>query len=673
MPTMLHASWRDSAPAKHHQVLDNGVRQAHWAPRPGPLWGGYPMLNTAHHGQITVADRWRRWRHFEPPPSVKQRQVIVRGVLRRAEELATLDQASFAQCVQHARLGLVRHGLGRSQLIEPLSVVAEALRRASGLTVRDTQVHAAVLMLANALVELATGEGKSVVAVLTAGVAALAGVPVHVLTANDYLAARDAESWAPVYKLLGLRVGLIQAGDEPDTRRQAYQCEVVHASAREVAFDHLRDRLGAQEDAGTGQGHERPVLRGLCMAVLDEADGALVDEASVPMILSRQVADDLAQRHRVALFLARQMQVDVHAVEHPAGCWQLTEMGRDWLRARAQSLGGDWRLRRWREEIITQALAALHSHQRDVHYVVHEGEIQIVDAYTGRRAEGRHWSRGLHQLVALKEGLSPAPLTQTLQQLSYQQFFPRYLRLCGQSGTLWEARAEMLAVYGTPVVQVAPHRPARRTDRGVRVCDDDHALWRAVAERVSQLQADGLPVLVGTRSVAESDEVASALRLAGLAPRVLNARDDADEAGIVARAGQPGAITVATQMAGRGTDIPVPEAVAARGGLQVLSVGVLLSGRVARQLAGRAGRGGQPGAHERWISRDDALWRQGPWWVRTLVAICPASWSWAWSWILVSVQAHHARAQVQQRWQGLAHEGRQGEQLAWTGRHPWDR
>ena len=673
MPTLLHSSWRAAAPTTHRQVLADGVRQAHWVPRPGPLWGTYPMMNVAQRGPATVADWWRRWRHQEPPPSAARCQVIVQQVLRRAEALATTPPTAFTQRVQHARLGLVRHGLGLAHLVEPLAVVAEALRRHSGLTVRDAQVHAAVLMLSNVLVELATGEGKSVVAVLTAGVAALAGVPVHVLTANDYLAARDAEQWSPVYALLGLRVGLIQASDEPDARREAYQCEVVHASAREVAFDHLRDRLGAQDNARAGLGHERPVLRGLCMAVLDEADGALVDEATVPMILSRQVADDLAQRHRVALFLARQMQVNVHAVEHLPGRWQLTEVGRDWLRARAQSLGGDWRLRRWREEIITLALTALHSHQRDVHYVVHDGEIQIVDAFTGRRAEGRHWSRGLHQLVALKEGLSPAPLTETLQQLSYQQFFPRYLRLCGQSGTLWEARAEMLAVYGVPVVRVAPHRPVQRVERGVRVCQDDHALWQSVAHRVGQLHAEGLPVLVGTRSVAESDEVASALRLAGLAPRVLNARDDADETGIVARAGQPGAITVATQMAGRGTDVPVPEVVAARGGLQVLSVGLLLSGRVARQLAGRAGRGGQPGAHERWLSRRDALWRSCPWWARVLVATLPGAWSWAWCCTLAAVQAHHARAQVQARWQGLAHEGRQGERLAWTGHHPWDR
>lgn len=673
MSTLLHPPWRALTPTHPRQNCAESVRQAHGIPRPGPLWGHYPMMSVAPHEAGALRNWWARWRRVEPPPSRARCQAIAQAVQSRIDELASLSSPVFAQRVHLARLILVRHGLGPSHLAEPLAVVSEALRRASGLTVRDTQLHAAVLMLSNALVELATGEGKSVVALLTSAVAALAGVPVHVLTANDYLAARDVEQWAAVHELLGLRVGLIQAGDPPDARRQAYLCDVVHASAREVVFDHLRDRLGAQDDADAGLGHDRPVLRGLCMAVVDEADGALVDEATVPMILSRQVADDLAQRHRVALFLARQLQPDVHATETSPGQWQLTEAGRDWLAARAQSLGGDWRLRRWREGIITLALSALHSHQRDVHYVVHDQEVQIVDTFTGRRAEGRQWSRGLHQLVAIKEGLSPAPLTQTLQQLSYQQFFPRYLRLCGQSGTLWEARAEMLAVYGLPVVRVAAHQALQRVERGVRVCNDERTLSLAVANRVRQLHDAGLPVLVGTRTVAESDDLATALRGVGLSPRVLNARDDADEKGIVAQAGLPGAVTVATQMAGRGTDILVPEAVASCGGLQVISVGVLLSGRVARQLAGRAGRAGQPGAHERWLSRCDPLWRECAWWARTLAALLPASWPQAWGCLLGAAQAHHARSQVHHRWQGLQQEGRQGDHMAWTGHHPWDR
>ena len=348
-------------------------------------------------------------------------------------------------------------------------------------------------------------------------------------------------------------------------------------------------------------------------------------------------------------------------------------MGRDWLRARAQSLGPDWRLRRLREDTVMLALAALHTYVRDVHYVVHDDEVQIVDVCTGRRSQGRQWSRGLHQLIAIKEGLSPAPLTTTLQQLSYQQLFPRYVRLCGLSATLSESRRELMAVYGLPVVSVAPHRPSQRVERGVQVCRDDAALWAGLTRRVQDLHEQGLPVLVGTRSVAESDTVAQALRACGLTPRVLNARDDADEDGIVAQAGQPGAITVATQIAGRGTDIAVPEAVAEHGGLHVISVGLLLSARVARQLAGRAGRQGQRGAHEQWVSLQDEAWGKTPHWARWLRHAWPASWTWGWQRALQSVQERQALREASSRWRTMVAEDQQANHLAWSGQHPWDR
>jgi preprotein translocase subunit SecA len=536
--------------------------------------------------------------------------------------------------------------------------------------VRDTQLHAAQAMLANAVVELATGEGKTVVAVLAAAVGALASVPVHVLSSNDYLAARDAAVWAPVYRALGLSVDAIQPQDDAARRRQVYRCDVAYASARELAFDHLRDRLAvctASDDVGV-----EPVLRGLCMAVLDEADSVLVDEATVPMILSAPVPDDQVQRHRVALFLARQLSVGEQALEAPPGQWQLTEPGRDWLAARAPQLGPDWRMRRLREELVTTALAVLYSFTRDVHYVVHDGEIQIVDSHTGRRAQGRSWSRGIHQLIAIKEGLAPAPLTETVQQLSYQQLFPRYLRLCGQSGTVWEARHELMAVYGLPVVRIAPHQPSRRVDRGTHVCPTDAALWAGVARRAQGLQDAGLPVLIGTGSVAASNTVSQALTAIGVVHRVLNASQDADEATVVATAGAAGVVTVATQMAGRGTDIPVDDTVAQRGGLHVLAVGLQAARRTERQLAGRAGRKGQPGSHERWLSlADDALgiaprWRAA---AQGLARWLPPVFGLWLSWR----QGRESRRGQAQRWRMLQAERRQAAQLAWAAFHPWDR
>lgn len=675
MPASLHAPWSASASADGAGSRGLAWRRPAWAPRPGPVWGRYPMLPQAPDQPHFAQAWWQQCRHHARPPGRRAREAVVAQVRGQQSACAALDPGAFARQVQHVRMQLVEQGVQGLALAAALAVASEAVRRHAGLFVRDNQLHAAQAMLANAVIELATGEGKTVVAVLTAAVAALAGVPVHVLSSNDYLAARDADEWAPVYAALDLSVAAIRPQDDTARRREVYRCDVAYASARELGFDHLRDRLamqGAQQPHSAAAGAPVPVLRGLCMAVLDEADSVLVDEATLPMILSTPVPDDQVQRHRVALFLARQLARGEHASEQAPGQWRLTEAGREWLTARAARLGPDWRLRRLREDLVTTALAALHSFERDVHYVVHEGEIQIVDGHTGRRAQGRSWSRGIHQLIAIKEGLQPTPLTQTLQQLSYQQLFPRYLRLCGQSGTVWEARRELMAVYGLPVVRIASHQPSRRADRGTRLCDTDAALFAAIARRAQALHAADLPVLIGTRSVAESMAVAEALTACGVAHRVLNASQDADEAAIVAQAGRAGTVTVATQMAGRGTDIPVADAVAQRGGLQVLSVGLHAARRTERQLAGRAGRKGQPGGYERWLSAADAAVGIAPRWrglaCRT-ARLAPALLALWLGWR----QRREARRSLAARWRMLLAERSQAAQLAWARFHPWDR
>lgn len=579
-----------------------------------------------------------------------------------------------------ARAGLLRDGLKGHALSLALAVVSQAVHRERGWWPRSTQLEAAAWMLHNHLVELGTGEGKTLVAQLVAACAALAGVPVHVLTSNDYLAQRDADEARALCERLGLSVGCIQHDDKADVRRSAYACDLTYASAREVVFDHLRDRLGAsQEGAGSPAAHEQPVLRGLCMAVLDEADSMLIDEASTPLILSQQVRDDELPRWRLALFLARQMKPGEQVVETAPGRWELTEAGSDWLALRARTLSTEWQLRRLREEWVTQALAALHAFQRDVDYVVHDGEIQIVDVHSGRRAQGRSWSRGLHQLIGLKEGLQPAPATQTLLQMTHQQFFPRYLRLCGQSGTLREARIELLATYGLPVRAVAPHRPSRRNDLGLRVHASADEHWQEVAERVMARheQGRGQPVLVGTRSVADSLRLSAMLTAKGCPHQVLNASQDEAEAEVVAQAGEPGAVTVATQMAGRGTDVHVGEAAEALGGLHVIVAGLHPARRIDRQLAGRCARRGQPGSHERLVHLEEEGW--SPWtpaWLTKVLASCMAHWPrlcapaarlavrWA--------QSRHEGAAAQARWALLQQEEQIAGQLTWRARHPWD-
>lgn len=595
----------------------------------------------------------------------------------RAPLRAMSDEALKLMALQ-ARAGLLREGLKGAALALALAVVAEAVRRERGWSPRDTQVEAAAWMLHNHLIELGTGEGKTLVAQLVGATAGLAGVPVHVMTSNDYLAQRDADEARALCVRLGLSVGCVQHDDKPDVRRQAYACDLTYASAREVVFDHLRDRLGASPEGRDNQAaHPEPVLRGLCMAVLDEADSLLVDEASTPLILSQQVRDDELPRWRLALFLARQMKPGEQVVEAQPGRWRLTDAGREWLRQRAHKLGADWQLRRLREEWVTQALVALHAYQRDVDYVVHDGEIQIVDVHSGRRAPGRSWSRGLHQLVGLKEGLQPAPATQTLLQMTSQQFFPRYLRLCGQSGTLSEARMELLATYGLRVHRVAPHRPSLRHDLGLTVHATAESHWQAVADRVMARSLRGQPVLVGTRSVVDSLRLSAVLRSRGCVHRVLNASQDAAEAEVVMHAGLPGAVTVATQMAGRGTDVYIGSESEALGGLHVIVSGLHPARRIDRQLAGRCARRGQPGSHERLVHLEDEGW--SPWapaGLRALLAAGQQHWPGlaapfarlAVRW----VQSRHEQAAAQARWALLQQEEHLAGQLSWQGRHPWD-
>lgn len=656
----------------------SGERQAGLTPRPGPVWGAYPMRPAPRWPKQASLAALQAWIGQWGRGHARSVRELCAGVRLHQRALQAMSDEALKLMAWQARACLLREGLQGRALSLALAVASEAVHRERGWLPRRTQIEAAAWMLHNHLVELGTGEGKTLVAQLVGATAALAGVPVHVLTSNDYLAQRDADEARAVCDRLGLSVGCIRHDDKPDVRRTAYACDLTYASAREVIFDHLRDRLGASEESRDHPAaHDRPVLRGLCMAVLDEADSLLIDEASTPLILSQQVRDDELPRWRLALFLARQMKPGEQVVETAPGRWLLTEAGREWLAQRARTLGTEWQLRRLREEWVTQALTALHAFQRDIDYVVHDGEIQIVDVHSGRRAQGRSWSRGLHQLIGLKEGLQPTPATQTLLQMTSQQFFPRYLRLCGQSGTLSEARAELLATYGLPVRPVAPHQPSQRHDLGLRVHAQADAHWQRVADRVLARRTTGQPVLVGTRSVADSMGLSAVLQARGCPHRVLNASQDQAEAEVVAQAGEPGAVTVATQMAGRGTDVHIGEAAQALGGLHVIVAGLHPARRIDRQLAGRCARRGQPGTHERLLHLEDEGW--SPWappWLKGLLAKLVLRWPrlsapvarFAVRW----VQGQHEAAAAQARWALLQQEEHLASQLSWRGRHPWD-
>ncbi|HNG81967.1 MAG TPA: hypothetical protein PLW24_21025, partial [Burkholderiaceae bacterium] len=513
-----------------------------------------------------------------------------------------------------------REGLGAETIALGLATAAAAAQQALGQRPYDSQLIAARAVLEGRLAEMATGEGKTLTVALAAAVGALAGQPVHAITANDYLVERDAERLRPLYAALGLTVGCVVQADERPARALAYRCDVTYVTAKELVFDYLRDGQASQVGtAGQDQSAGR-VLRGLCMAIVDEADAILLDEARVPLILSQPADMSDALRHaRQALRFAQALEVGLHfELDAAALAARLTERGRDRLARATSSADADgraeyadlspvWRNRLHREHAVCTALAALHLYQRDRHYLVRDGRIQLIDETTGRIAEGRAWSNGLQQLVELKEGVVPSPEFATVAQITYQRFFPRYFRLGGLSGTLGDARAELLARYGLSVRRVPLRRPCRRRVAPTRLLPDHPSLWVAVARRVQMLHRRGRPVLVATDSVAEAQALADHLQRAGLPHVVLHARCDAEEAAVVARAGQRGAITVATNMAGRGTDIALGEGVAALGGLHVLSCQLNPARRIDRQLAGRAARQGDPGSVETWLSLDTGL------------------------------------------------------------------
>jgi len=475
-------------------------------------------------------------------------------------------------------------------------------------------------MLNRSLAEMETGEGKTITALLPAAAFALAGRRVHVITVNDYLASRDAEQLGPVYAALGLSVGLVVHGQSPAERRAAYGCDVTYCTNKELVFDYLRDRMAlgrwrshsrllldglVQE----GRAADRLLLRGLDVAVVDEADSVLIDEARTPLILSSAAdADDSGDMYAQALDLARRLDEGDHWRLTPQyRSVELTPDGRSALAQFADGQAGLWAVRRAREELAERALSALHLYQRDAHYIVADDKVQIVDEFTGRIMPDRTWEFGLHQMIEAKEGCTITGRRLTLARITYQRFFRRYGHLTGMTGTAAEVAGEFAGVYGLGVTRIPTNRPLRRSETGPRLFASSDARWAAVVSSARSVRDTNRAVLIGTRSVEASERISGLLDAAGLPHRVLNARQDRQEAEIVAAAGQPGRITVATNMAGRGTDIRLDRQVREAGGLHVILTEYHEDARIDRQLYGRGGRQGDPGSHEAVASLDDEL------------------------------------------------------------------
>jgi preprotein translocase subunit SecA len=589
--------------------------------RPGVVLGPYPERLDPRPGWLDRAALGLARSLRRRERSASRLREIAAHVGRESGNLRGRSEAELRETLAELRGELRRHGLQQGPVIRAFGLVREVARRTLGMEHFDVQVIGGYVMLNGMLAEMDTGEGKTLTATLPACTAALAGIPVHVISVNDYLVERDAGLMGPVYQALGLSVGTVcEKEADPEARRRAYGCDVTYVSNKQVAFDYLRDRLvrGSRRDSRSlvlsdliapGGRAQKLVLRGLCFGIVDEADSVLIDEARTPLILTRRSdSSDLEETCRTALALADRLKkgedFEVHRSEREI---RLSERGIGRLEDLAGDLGGLWAGARRREELVQQALAARLLFVRDDHYLVRDGKVQIIDANTGRVMPDRSWEGGLHQMIECKEGCEVSGQRETLARISYQQFYRRYLRLCGMTGTAREVAREIASVYGLRTVAVPPRLRRRRKCLGERIYPTAAARWDAVVERIEELHRSGRPVLVGTRSVAASEHLSGLLDERGLPHCVLNARQDAREAEIVERAGERGRITVATNMAGRGADIRLGPGVEELGGLHVIAVGRSEARRIDRQLFGRCGRQGDPGSYETLASLEDEV------------------------------------------------------------------
>lgn len=558
----------------------------------------------------------------DPPLGRDRLRRRAEGIAAGFADLGALGGDAFAERCRGMRARLVAHGLRDDLVDETFALVREATWRELGLRHYPVQLMGGLVMTGGGVAEMATGEGKTITALLPAITAALAGMVTHVFTVNDYLAERDLGKLQPVYALFGLSTGLIVEGREPPERAAAYRADVVYGTNKEITFDYLRDQAALGRVRGAARrriadlfgGRRAPLtMRGLDFAIVDEADSIFIDEARTPLILSSEVLADDDGLYQSALELAAHLEEGRHfTVREADRAIELSERGRRAVEERAAGLPQRlWRIRQAREQLAVQALSATRLFLRDRDYVVVDGKVSIVDESTGRVMADRSWEGGLHQMIEVKEQVELTGARNTLARITYQRFFRRYRHLSGMSGTVREVAGELWADFGLRVRPVPTNRPRIRTHRGHRLYPTAADKWEAVADSVVRVRAEegGRPILVGTRSVADSEAVSAALAARGIPHRVLNARQDGEEAEIVAAAGQCGAVTVATNMAGRGTDIELGEDARSAGGLHVILTAFHETARIDRQLYGRAGRQGDPGSSEAITALDDELYR----------------------------------------------------------------
>ena len=532
-------------------------------------------------------------------------------IRREASQLQGLVDSDIKQ--RHLELKYrAMTGESMQRLIVPaFGLVVEACRRTIGQVQYDVQLECGRQLLAGHICEMKTGEGKTLTASLVAATWALFGRGMHVITFNDYLATRDCQTLLPAYELLGLSVGIVDAGSEEPERRAAYRRDITYGSAKELGFDFLRDRIRLS----SGEGKSNCVMRGLHFALVDEADSILIDEAKTPLIIgmtdqseaqARRHCFDWAASHAIQFEYQNHFRIDPVTKRI-----ELTVEGIKLCRSLPQNDGTRQMSMNELYQFINNAIKVNREFELDKTHAIINDEIVIIDEFTGRPAEGRQWQQGIHQAVQAKEGVSITPATRSAATITIQTLFKRYRMFCGMTGTGWTSRRELRKVYEKQVVRIPTHRPTIRIQLPTQVFVDQESKFEAVADTVNKMIAAGRAVLVGTRSVLKSEQLASRLERLGIPFDVLNAKFLDREAAIVSGAGRPGQVTIATNMAGRGTDIKLDPAVKAAGGLHVILTEIHESERIDWQLIGRGSRQGDPGSFQIFVSLDDEILKTG--------------------------------------------------------------
>nr|WP_320136044.1 prepilin peptidase [uncultured Amphritea sp.] len=552
---------------------------------------------------------------------LRRNERMVKAIFKRSAVLEHYTADELALALDTSRQTLRLEGINTATIIEAFSVIREVSGRVLGMRHHHTQIRTSLAMLRGGIAEMSTGEGKTLAATLAAATAGLAGIPVHVVTINDYLAERDGEEMLPLYQALGLSVGIIIHERELQERREIYACNICYCSNKELTFDFLKDSLvlahrkttriqQASLLTGDASWSDNLLLRGLHFAIVDEADSVFIDEARTPLIISGQ--EKFGQREerllKTAMEIGTKYKKEIDFKQDENSKIHLTAAGHKLLVDCCEPLDGLWNSSFYREPLVKQALAALYVYHLDRDYIIDdEGAVQIVDLYTGRVMPGRSWGQGLQQMIEMKEGCELTKPRETNAEISYQNFFRKYHHLCGMTGTVREVAGELLDVYRLRSETIPLLKKSQRKKGYCEVYLTEQEKWQRVAEVTRELVAKGQAVLIGTNSVASSEAISEVLTNVSIEHKILNARQDKEEADIVSVAGYPGAVMVATSMAGRGTDIKLTDETRASGGLHVVITELQDAARIDRQLAGRSARQGDPGAVSEILSFEDQL------------------------------------------------------------------